>query len=246
MKKNTIKKPWIILAGVAAAFLVAVVLFYSLGKGGSTVTDERYVKGVDVSAYQGNIDRQVLKKQDIRFAFIKATEGSDHLDKKFTDNWDGAAEAGLPKGAYHFVTFNEGGKKQAEFFIKNVPAAESELPPVIDFELYGDYLNNPPPAATINPIIDEMVTAFSDHYGVKPLIYTNYNTYNTYLKNRHTDIPIWICDISDAEPSLQGKHEWKFWQYSQRQILAGYDGSEKFIDMNLYNGNLTEFEKEYK
>ena len=34
------------------------------------------VRGVDVSSYQGEIDWQVLSRQGIQFAFIKATEGS--------------------------------------------------------------------------------------------------------------------------------------------------------------------------
>ena len=34
------------------------------------------VHGVDVSHYQGEIDWEVLSGQDIRFAYIKATEGS--------------------------------------------------------------------------------------------------------------------------------------------------------------------------
>ena len=42
------------------------------------------VRGVDVSHYQGEIDWKVLGQQDIDFAYIKATEGSSHVDEKFS------------------------------------------------------------------------------------------------------------------------------------------------------------------
>ena len=43
--------------------------------------------GIDVSRYQGEINWQEFASQNISFAFIKATEGSNHVDKCFADNW---------------------------------------------------------------------------------------------------------------------------------------------------------------
>ena len=39
------------------------------------------VFGVDVSHYQGDIDWKKLESQGVMFAFIKATEGSGHVDE---------------------------------------------------------------------------------------------------------------------------------------------------------------------
>ena len=45
---------------------------------------EKYpVRGVDVSRHQGAINWKVLSQQDIAFAYIKATEGSNFVDKNF-------------------------------------------------------------------------------------------------------------------------------------------------------------------
>jgi lysozyme len=41
------------------------------------------VQGIDVSKYQHDIDWLEVKKAGTRFAFIKATEGGDHLDVNF-------------------------------------------------------------------------------------------------------------------------------------------------------------------
>jgi lysozyme len=38
------------------------------------------VQGIDVSYWQGEIDWQTVRSAGIRFAYIKATEGGDHLD----------------------------------------------------------------------------------------------------------------------------------------------------------------------
>ncbi len=53
------------------------------------------IQGVDVSHHQGEIDWQKLKSQNIEFAFIKATEGGDHVDRKFYENWSASKEAGI-------------------------------------------------------------------------------------------------------------------------------------------------------
>ena len=48
--------------------------------------------GIDVSRYQGEIDWQEFASQNISFAFIKATEGSNHVDEYFADNWLNVAD----------------------------------------------------------------------------------------------------------------------------------------------------------
>ena len=63
------------------------------------------VRGVDVSYYQGDIDWKVLADENIDFAFIKATEGSGHIDTKFEENWEQSGKTDLKRGAYHFFSF---------------------------------------------------------------------------------------------------------------------------------------------
>ena len=60
------------------------------------------VVGVDVSHHQDDIDWPKVSQSNVRFAYIKATEGGDYVDPKFTDNWKQARAAGLAVGVYHF------------------------------------------------------------------------------------------------------------------------------------------------
>ena len=92
------------------------------------------VQGIDVSYWQGDIDWDAARAAGVHFAFIKATEGGDHLDPKFLDNWYAAKNAGVARGAYHFIYWCRPAHEQALWFMLNVPADPDALPPVLDLE----------------------------------------------------------------------------------------------------------------
>ncbi|MBD8729480.1 hypothetical protein IFT45_16230, partial [Frigoribacterium sp. CFBP 13707] len=75
-------------AVVALALLVIAALLFTGTLWPTRTAALRYpVQGVDVSAYQGTINWDVLAEEDIDFAWIKATEGSSYQDPRFDDNW---------------------------------------------------------------------------------------------------------------------------------------------------------------
>ena len=45
------------------------------------------VQGIDISKYQGDVDWSRVRKAGIRFAYLKVSEGGDHVDDRFYDNW---------------------------------------------------------------------------------------------------------------------------------------------------------------
>ena len=45
------------------------------------------IHGIDVSRYQSDIDWQKVAGQDIKFAFVKASEGETISDNFFCKNW---------------------------------------------------------------------------------------------------------------------------------------------------------------
>ena len=79
------------------------------------------VHGIDVSKYQGDIDWPRVRASGVAFAFIKATEGGDHADERFADNWAAARAAGMPRGAYHYYYFCRPALEQAAWFMNHVP-----------------------------------------------------------------------------------------------------------------------------
>jgi len=198
------------------------------------------VKGVDVSSYQGEIEWAQIQEQGIKFAFIKATEGSTFVDKYFEKNWKNAESTTLRIGAYHFFSYDSEGKTQAQNFIKTVPISKQELPPVIDVEFYGDKEKNPPNRSQVEKELHTMVKMLEEYYGKRVILYTTRKAYDLYIKNSFEHCDIWIRDVF-TKPSLSDKRKWTFWQYTDREKLYGYSGEEKFIDVNVFYGSEKEF-----
>src|SRR3954447_22051737 len=93
------------LAGLAALTLASCAGQYQYAQQtGQTrvhprVAQARPIQGIDVSKYQGKIDWASVRSAGTHFAFIKATEGGTHVDERFVENWDGAKQAGVARGA---------------------------------------------------------------------------------------------------------------------------------------------------
>lgn len=199
------------------------------------------MRGVDVSSYQGEIDWSLLNGQKIHFAFIKATEGSSHLDSTFHKNWDGANATPMKVGAYHFFSFDSPGDSQAENFIHNVPLKEGTLPPVVDVEFYGGNERNPPDPTMVRSELRTMLDRLETHYECKPILYATGQSYELYLQGNFDDYLLWIRDVLKM-PNLPDGRKWDFWQYSNRGRLKGYTGSKKYIDLNVFQGTMNQLE----
>ena len=204
-------------------------------------SQEKYpVRGVDVSAYQGEIDWENLAAQDVDFAFIKATEGSTFADKNFAFNFAEARKTGLSVGAYHFFSYDSPGSTQAENFISNVIPFEGMLPPVIDLEFYGDKAKNPPDRSLVDAELSGMIEILTDHYGVSPIIYATEKSYQLYLEGAYDECNIWIRNVI-SRPDISDDRPWTFWQFTNRGRMDGYNGREKYIDINVFAGTEADF-----
>lgn len=93
----------------------------------------KYIKGIDVAAWEPNINWEKVCAQDIHFVFIKATQ-ADFADRLFQSHWTGAKRAGILRGAYHFIDPRLDGRVQAETYLRTVKLESGDLPPVLDLE----------------------------------------------------------------------------------------------------------------
>lgn len=223
------RRRWRWLAGVASAVLLVVAVAAAgwfvwmpdhrpeLGDG------ETY--GVDVSVHQGAVDWSRVAGDDIAFAYLKATEGADHVDRRFAENWDGAGEAGLKRGAYHFFTLCRPGVDQAANFIATVPDVADALPPALDLELGGNCSGRPAAAD-----VDREVTAFIEvverHYGREVVLYVGDDWEDVYPTRGRPDRPLWYRRILRAPPT----DDWWVWQFNYRAKVDGIDGG---ADLNI-------------
>ncbi|WP_421913307.1 GH25 family lysozyme [Mesorhizobium sp.] len=193
------------------------------------------VHGVDVSRWQGDVNWQKLRAQGANFAYIKATDGGDHLDPMFMKNWRGAEAAGLKRGAYHFFYWCRTAGEQADWFIRNVPRMEGALPPVIDVEWNGESTCKHRPSR--EKVLEKM-QVFMDklerHYGQRPIIYTAPDFYRDNLQGAFLDYPFWLRAVAQHPSKVYPGRKWLFWQYSGSGLSHGVTGR---IDLNVFHGD---------
>ncbi len=207
---------------------------------GVAAARQHAVQGIDVSKYQFDIDWSEVKKAGTRFAFIKATEGGDHLDSNFRDNWDGAKEAGVLRGAYHFVFWCRPAKDQIRWFIRNVPKDPDALPPVLDME--WNHLSRCPRTTPekARAKMRELLTAFHAHYGKKPIIYTDITFHEDVLEGtkEFDDYPFWIRSVAAKPQERYESRQWEFWQFTATGRVPGIKGD---VDRNAFFGSDKQF-----
>lgn len=221
----------IVAAAAVAALLVSGIVWPT------RVAALRYpVQGVDVSAYQGAIDWPVLARQDIDFAYVKATEGAGTQDSRFAANWSAAHETDLLVGAYHFLSIDSSGGAQAANVFATVDRRSGDLPLVVDVECYAAYCDAPPSRAEVRAVLDPLLAAVERHYGRPAVLYATRDWYERYLADAYPDNPIWFRSVLTA-PHIDDGRDWTFWQWSARERLDGYDGDEAFIDRNAFSGS---------
>ena len=241
--KKRKKFKWFILISLILFILLVAALFLTKKIRIAALWANGYeVHGVDVSHYQGKIDWHELAGQDIDFAFIKATEGSTHLDEQFARNWQKAPKEKLMVGAYHFFSFDSPGDSQAEWFIKNVGSLSGKLAPVVDAEFYGKEDKNSPEEEVVRDNLQKMFSRLEKEYHMKPILYTTYSFYRRYIQGHFEGYPLWIRNVYYS-PNLDFGSSWTFWQYTDRAELSGYKGEEKYIDKNVFYGNREELKQ---
>jgi lysozyme len=192
------------------------------------------IQGIDVSHYQGRIDWATVAAQDFRFAFVKATEGRNHIDTLFCTNWTAIKQAGMKRGAYHFFRPSMDGEVQARNFMATVELNYGDLPPVVDIEIDENL-----PRETVIAELKKYLYWIELTYSIRPIIYTHYKFYNKIIAGEFDKYPIWIAKYGGDVPRLGVGVKPMFWQYGNRGKIQGVNG---YVDMNVFFGTADELE----
>ncbi|MFD2719008.1 glycoside hydrolase family 25 protein [Hymenobacter monticola] len=186
------------------------------------------VHGIDVSAYQGRIDWPEVARHNVRFAFIKASEGATMRDARFARNWREARKAGVLCGAYHYFQPNRDGQIQADLFARTVPLAPGDLPPVLDVEAPNFH-----DVAVLRREVARWLRLIEAHYGVRPILYSNHSFYKRHLAGHFDDYPLWLAHYEVERPAMP-RSKWIIWQHSDEAYVPGIRG---VVDFNVFQGN---------
>ncbi|MFB7630855.1 lysozyme [Streptomyces sp. NPDC056149] len=198
------------------------------------------VAGVDVSSHNRNVGWGKLRRMGVRFAYVKATEGTSYKNPYFNQQYRGSYHAGMIHGAYHFaLPDHSGGASQARFFAHEGGGWSADgrtLPGALDMEYnpYGATCYGKSHGEMVRWIAD-FVRAYRAETGRDAVIYTSTNWWKRCTGNSgrfgRTN-PLWIPRYGPSVGSLPAG--WRFhsiWQHTSSGHTVG--------DHNRFNGPLS-------
>ncbi|GAB2829040.1 lysozyme [Streptomyces daliensis] len=195
------------------------------------------VEGVDVSSHQGNVNWSSLWSSGVKWAYVKATEGTSYKNPYFTQQYNGSYNIGMIRGAYHFaLPNNSSGASQANYFATNGGGWSKDgktLPGVLDIEYnpYGATCYGLSQSAMVSWIRD-FTTTYKARTGRDAVIYTTTNWWSQCTGNNSSfgsTNPLWIARYASSPGTLPaGWGFYTFWQYTSSGPIVG--------DHNVFNG----------
>lgn len=211
-----------------------ISLLHDARREGDGFHPDSLVHGIDVSRHQGKIHWQkvVQENPDLKFVFVKATEGKTLKDPFFAKNFYGAQKQGLSVGAYHYMT-TANVRQQFENYKQTVPKEALDLLPMVDIEEGGVA------RWTSRQIADSLMlfcNLLKAHYGKYPIIYTYTNFYNRHrLYEDFHKFYLFIASYN-THPMIEGKGRANIWQMSEKGVLPGIDA---YVDLDVLSQHTT-------
>ena len=194
-------------------------------------------QGIDVSEWQGDIDWQQVKDGGIEFAIIRlgyrrSETGELSTDEKALANLQGAAEAGIPTGAYFFsqAISTQEALEEAEYALSLLEGYTLTYPLIYDWEYLGeDARTADVDARTLTDCIKTFCGRVEEA-GFQSMIYFNPHFHENevlYLEEL-TDYHFWLA-MYDTQ--MDYPYQIDMWQYSCTGSVPGITWD---VDLNLY------------
>jgi GH25 family lysozyme M1 (1,4-beta-N-acetylmuramidase)/uncharacterized protein YraI len=206
------------------------------------------VLGIDISKWDGNWDANKAKAQGASFVYIKASQAT-YTDPQFIANWQKAKDAGLLRGAFHFLDYTKSGRDQANAFADLIKSDPGELPPTIDYEQNRSD-NNPNIAlGFLRDCLDQLISRtelYIDSIIKKPMLYTSPGFWASYGDMTKADywlqFPLWLAHYTTSmTPQIPPPWPmWKFWQFTAKGPGEVFGSECLTLDVNRFNGTLNE------
>ncbi|MFI6107803.1 lysozyme [Streptomyces sp. NPDC051310] len=194
-------------------------------------------EGVDVSSHQGEVAWSSLWTSGVRWAYVKATEGTYYRNPWFAQQYNGSYGVGMIRGAYHFATPDTtGGAAQADFFVDHGGGWSRDgrtLPGALDIEWnpYGSACYGKSPSAMVGWIRD-FLNRYKYRTGRDAVIYTATSWWKQCTGNHGgfgASNPLWVARYHTTVGELPAG--WAYhtmWQYTSTGPIVG--------DHNRFNG----------
>ncbi len=197
-----------------------------------------YSTGIDVSAFQSDIDWDAVAADGIDFAIIRVglrgygTSGNIFEDDNARRNMKNAAAAGLKVGVYFYsqAISTEEALEEAEFVLDIIKDYKIDAPVVFDWE------NEPGVGMRTDNldgnILTDCAVVFCERIkqaGYIPAVYFNLtDAYVRYDLDRIKDYVFWYAQHEGEAPKFY--YAYSIWQYSDSGKVDGIKGN---VDLNI-------------
>lgn len=188
--------------------------------------EKAYIKGIDVSKWQGNIDWSKVKNDGIEFVMIRSSYGKSSLDPKFEANYQGAKKNGIAVGVYHYsyATTVADAKTEVKFLIKTLEGKQFEYPISLDLEDKAQGVLDKKTLADIALVYYDALT----EAGYYPMLYSSKGWFLGKLYDASLNVfDRWVAQWSNT---LTYTGELGIWQYSAKGSVSGIAGD---VDLNI-------------
>jgi lysozyme len=203
-----------------------------------------YVLGLDLNHYREGVPLRQGKRQGVRFLLNKCTEGTSFIDHTYADYKAEAKELGLPFGGYMYWRFIFNAVGQAEHYCKVL--GKTDFRPIVDVERINNRKTDGSPIVSVQANRNHLaivLRTIEDITGVKPMVYTNWATWNEQFGNwdLNGEYELWVANYGRSTPLMPRTFdEWVLWQFTSTYKITGY---YRGVDANWFNGNEAQFEQ---
>lgn len=216
---------------VSVIFLLLIVQSIQLFAFGPTSPVIYY--GIDISEWQGTINFEKVKADNISVVYIKATQGTDYIDPFLEEYYNGAKDNDLKIGFYHFLTAEntEDAILEAKFFASAINNYSVDCKLAMDFEEFGNLS-----ISEINEISNTFLQTVQNLTKKEMIIYSDaFNSRNTFSLELANNYPIWVAEYGVEEPSNGNWNEWTGFQYTNTGSVNGISGN---VDRDYFTDNI--------
>lgn len=193
------------------------------------------MKGIDVSAHQGNINWDAVKASGIEFAIIRIGYGQNSVDSKAIRNIEECIRVGMPFGVYVYsyaLNINNA-INEANLVIKTLEPYKNKVrfPVIIDMEDADGYkLRNGMPSNDTLVSICEKECLMFEEAGYYAAIYASKSWFDTKLNSsRLNRFDKWMAWWYSQASSKFDHNVYGMWQYTSSGKVNGISGN---VDMN--------------
>lgn len=191
------------------------------------------VKGIDVSAWQGQIDWKTVAAYGMDFAILRITEAGNVTDKYFERNYTECQKYNIPTGVYKYsyaMTITEI-QSEARKVVSVLNGRKLQYPVWLDLEYNNQRSLGAENIHKMTEAFEKIITAAGYKFG----IYCNVDWYMNVICSHLKKYDFWIARYpANDDGWIQERLRPGFgvgWQYSSKAKIPGINGT---VDRSVF------------